>query len=387
MSSRSVTPHSTSNPDPGFDIHKVLDKGLELAAHSWEWGTAAEALLELYSPELSVFCKDPFPGDEIPKVDVEKVPSLVYARKFISTEGGGLCEGDGSTSDPSSLGPSALLLSYLPACTRQARALLRHTPRLPSGAISHRVTTPELWSDFVYMAPPFLAHHAVATADPSLLHVAIQQCLLYRAALQRTAPATPFHGLWAHILAPNAPPADQDPALWLTGNAWAAMGMARVLAVVRKWGPSRAWRTWRAALEESIMAILHGAVHAQTRAGFPPAKPQAGLLRNYLDEGDASGDAAGTALLAAVVYRMAVLVPERVDGGMVERADGWREAVRACVKSEDGLVVPVANIVVWQERDVFWRGSSEGQSFAVMMVAAWRDFLEWRGGEEDEGLV
>ena len=95
MSSRSVTPHSTSNPDPGFDIHKVLDKGLELAAHSWEWGTAAEALLELYSPELSVFCKDPFPGDEIPKVDVEKVPSLVYARKFISTEGGGLCEGDG----------------------------------------------------------------------------------------------------------------------------------------------------------------------------------------------------------------------------------------------------------------------------------------------------
>ncbi|MCJ1398883.1 hypothetical protein MMC11_002084 [Xylographa trunciseda] len=383
MSSHSVTPHSASNPDPGFDIQKVLDKGLELAAHSWEWGTAAEALLEFHNPELSVFGADPFPGDQLPKVDVEKVLSLVYARKFISTEGEGLCEGDGSTSDPSSLGPSALLLSYLPACRRQVRALLQHTPRLPSGAISHRATTPELWADFVYMAPPFLAHHAVATAEPSLLHEAIQQCLLYRDALQRTSPGTPFHGLWAHILAPDAGPEDQDPALWLTGNAWAAMGMARVLAVLRKWGPSRTWTTWQAALEDSIVAILQGAVKAQTGAGFPPAEPRAGLLRNYLDKEAASGDAAGTALLAAAVYRMAVLAPERVGREMVERADAWREAVSGCVRSEDGLVVPVANIVVWQERDVFWRGSSEGQSFVVMMVAAWRDYMGWKtaGGE------
>ncbi|MCJ1290663.1 hypothetical protein MMC34_002205 [Xylographa carneopallida] len=373
MSSHSVTIPSTSNPDPGFDIHKVLDKGLELAAHSWEWGTAAEALLDYHNPELSVFSKDPFPGDELPQVDVNQVPSLVYAKEFISAEG------EGSTSDPSSLGPSALLLSYLPACARQVRALLHHTPRLSSGAISHRATTPELWSDFIYMAPPFLAHHAVASGDPSLLHGAIQQCLLYGAALQRNAPDTPFHGLWAHILAPEAEPADQDPALWLTGNAWAAMGMARVLAVVRKWGPSSAWMTWQAALEDSVMATLCGAAAAQTKAGFPPAKPHAGLLRNYLDEENASGDAAGTALLAAAVYRMAVLVPGRVDEGLLERADAWREAVRGCVK-EDGLVVPVANIVVWQERDVFWRGSSEGQSFVAMMVAAWRDYLKWKEG-------
>ena len=137
--------------------------------------------------------------------------------------------------------------------------------------------------------------------------------------------------------------------------------------------------TWQAALEDSVMATLCGAAAAQTKAGFPPAKPHAGLLRNYLDEENASGDAAGTALLAAAVYRMAVLVPGRVDEGLLERADAWREAVRGCVK-EDGLVVPVANIVVWQERDVFWRGSSEGQSFVAMMVAAWRDYLKWKEG-------
>ena len=97
MSSHSVTIPSTSNPDPGFDIHKVLDKGLELAAHSWEWGTAAEALLDYHNPELSVFSKDPFPGDELPQVDVNQVPSLVYAKEFISAEGEGLCEGDGQS--------------------------------------------------------------------------------------------------------------------------------------------------------------------------------------------------------------------------------------------------------------------------------------------------
>ena len=95
MSSHTNNPNSTSTPDPGFDIRKVLDKGLELAAHSWEWGTAAEALLEHHNPELSVFGVDPFPGDKLPKVDVEKVPSLVYAREFINSEGEGLCKGDG----------------------------------------------------------------------------------------------------------------------------------------------------------------------------------------------------------------------------------------------------------------------------------------------------
>ena len=79
--------------------------------------------------------------------------------------------------------------------------------------------------------------------------------------------------------------------------------MARVLAVLKRWGPSRPWKTWQAALTDGVLEILHGAIAAQTEAGFAPTEPHAGLLRNYLDREEARGDAAGTALMAAMVYR------------------------------------------------------------------------------------
>ena len=82
-------------PDPGYDVEKVLAQALRVSTHSWEYGTAAEALLELYNPELSVFGKDPFPGGKIPKADVEKTRSLAYAKKFINVTGDILIDGDG----------------------------------------------------------------------------------------------------------------------------------------------------------------------------------------------------------------------------------------------------------------------------------------------------
>ena len=82
----------------GFDIQKVLDKDLQVSNHSWEFGTASEAILELYNPELSVFGKDPFPRGKIPKVDVDRVRSLTYAKKCINVTGDILIDGDGKKS-------------------------------------------------------------------------------------------------------------------------------------------------------------------------------------------------------------------------------------------------------------------------------------------------
>ena len=60
-----------------------MGKACEQALHSWEYGTAAEALLQLHNPELSVFSHEPFPGDNLPSPEVSKTPGLVYAEKFI----------------------------------------------------------------------------------------------------------------------------------------------------------------------------------------------------------------------------------------------------------------------------------------------------------------
>ena len=40
--------------DAGFDPRIVANQAIKLSNHSWEYGTAAEALLELYNPDLSV---------------------------------------------------------------------------------------------------------------------------------------------------------------------------------------------------------------------------------------------------------------------------------------------------------------------------------------------
>ena len=78
----------------GFNVANVMARALNVSAHSWEYGTAAEALLELRNPELSVFGHNPFPGNHLPPV-TKSVPSLQYAKQFIRTDNVTLIDGDG----------------------------------------------------------------------------------------------------------------------------------------------------------------------------------------------------------------------------------------------------------------------------------------------------
>jgi len=84
----------------------------------------------------------------------------------------------GAVGDPASLGISAIMVgqtnkTYLDAASREQNYVVNVAPRAWNGAISQHYNTPEVWVDFMYMAPPFLAYYAVATADTSLLRLAI----------------------------------------------------------------------------------------------------------------------------------------------------------------------------------------------------------------------
>ncbi|KAJ3501160.1 hypothetical protein NLJ89_g9466 [Agrocybe chaxingu] len=109
------------------------------------------------------------------------------------------------------------------------KGLLEDVPRYWNGAISHRANTAELWADFMYMVPPYLAYYAADKQDEGLLRESVRQCQLYRAILQLDTDE-PYKGAWRHIIGPES----QDTGLWSTGNAWAAAGMTRVLATVNK---------------------------------------------------------------------------------------------------------------------------------------------------------
>jgi hypothetical protein len=135
---------------PGFDIAKVVELAQEFPSHSWEYGAASEALLELYDPSISVFGSSPFP---VPTLRKENVKSLTYAsQKIIIGEGANaLSDGDGAVGDPASLGVSAVLLgkrnhTFARAVADQLNYVVNGAPRAFNGAISHRVDIVELWS-------------------------------------------------------------------------------------------------------------------------------------------------------------------------------------------------------------------------------------------------
>lgn len=408
----------------GFDAHRVMSRACEQASHSWEYGTAAEALLQLHNPELSIFGMNPFPNGKIPSPDILKTPGLLYAKKFIRLgrktliDGGGescclpfmqhssigrvfspltwatftsstiavanwflliypstlprtdtelVSNPAGAAGDPASLGNSCLLIGqtekdYNIAAKDQANFILDEVPRWSNGAISHREDVAELWADSISMVPPYLSYRAVAIDDQSLLREACRQCELYEEILrpQRHQP------LWQHIVGPQA----QDLGKWSTGNGWIAAGLCRTFATIKKWEKSKDWVSEQDRLKDSIMGILKGVV--LTSKTEDPS-----LLRNYLDDSTSFGETAGTAVLGAVAYRMAVLIPEEIEGTYTAFAEACWRAIVAHTDKESGTVGPTVDPLDWKSRESIQDGSSEGHSFAVMLFAARRDYMNW----------
>jgi rhamnogalacturonyl hydrolase YesR len=273
----------------------------------------------------------------------------------------------GSAADPASLGTAAILLGKLdPQYTSAARRLedflMNDTPRFANDAISHREHVAELWSDFMFMAPPFLAHYALETRDAGLLQEVVRQCELQREVLQDRV-----KGLWQHVVGPQKP----DPGLWSTGNGWAVCGLVRVYAVVKKFQillPEAVPYRLESELKASIQGIIRGAVSFDTHEN--------GLLRNYLDDKMYSGEKAGTAAIASAVLRMAVLNREIVSGEEIAWAERMAELVLVDV-AEDGSVGPVCNPLTSRDQEP-QSGSAEGQAFALYLIAALRD---WKSHE------
>ncbi|KAH7399554.1 hypothetical protein BKA66DRAFT_589500 [Pyrenochaeta sp. MPI-SDFR-AT-0127] len=333
---------------PSTIIDKVLVQAQESATHSWEYGAVCEALFEYHNPELSAFHHS-FPADQILTLSVEDISALKYARSFIHTYSTTLCDGNGSSADPVSLGISALLLSkneprYLRAAARQLQHLLHNVPRYTNGAISHRKASPSLWADYVYMVPPFLAYYVVFNDDVVLVQEAVRQRELYCDVLSTAK------GPWKHIVNADGcnSNAKSDSELWSTSNGWAVAGMARVLATIRQSRFSDETKNERAVLVHMIRQILNGAMAFDT--------DKSGLVRNYIDDGAWFGEA-GT---FGKTY--------------TEWAMQKRDVITLCIDHNVGIVKPVVNPLNERQRTPLKSISPEGQAFVVLLYAPWRDW-------------
>jgi len=354
-------------------IAKVKANMNQIATHSWELGTAAEAMTELDSPSLSVFGDDTIPPpshlSRTLSASISEVTTLatniVRAKPANSSV---LIDGDGAVGDPASLGVAVLLTSwtrtdrsdtsFAVAAEEQLNHLLFEAPRNTDGAISHREDQVQLWADFVYMAPPFIAYYgALSTGQnkTNLLQEAYDQCRLYRNNLRD--PAT---GLWKHIVLGTG----QDLSLWGTGNAWATAGMLRVLETIRHSDVSSHFRTQTADLTAWVDEIVTGAWKFQ--------QPN-GTLLNHINDPTSFADSSSTALIAASSFRLASLTG---DLRHIPAATKALDVIKKSIDS-DGFLLNTVDPLTFDTPSGPGVHSPEGQAFVLLLNSAFRDFLSF----------
>ncbi|ELU42884.1 glycoside hydrolase family protein [Rhizoctonia solani AG-1 IA] len=336
----------------------------------WELGTRIQTLLELDTPSFSVFSED-FPSPRNAPNSLDDVIGI--SRNIVQSKTAGELPlmPDGSAADPASNGVGVLIANwtgasggnYAQAAADQLTFLLTITPRAPNGAISHRADEAQLWSDFVYMVPPFLAYYGVLTDNQTLVEESYNQIKLYRDVLADDT------GMWQHIRLGSF----EDRGYWSTGNGWAAMGMLRVLVTIRGSQWSRSMRKHVSDLENWTEEILN----AMWPKLYGSIQTNQGMFYNYADDSSTFQDAASAALIAASTYRLSLVsgihthLPsaERVHAALSNVGPSTNPNARV---TPDGWLTPVVNPHSFGEEG---QESAEGQAFVLQMHAAWADWV------------
>ena len=99
------------------------------------------------------------------------------------------------------------------------------------------------------------------------------------------------------------------------------------------------------------------------------------LIPNYLDSNSTFGDCSSSAALASVAFRAAVIDPSTFGANYTAAALTLATSVLGGV-DELGVISPYVDPLSWTSIGLL---STEGQSFALMMIAAIRDYLTANG--------
>ncbi|EIN10295.1 Six-hairpin glycosidase [Punctularia strigosozonata HHB-11173 SS5] len=348
-------------------LTNVRDRLLEAASQSWELGTAAEALTEVYWPTLAVFQPTAFPPSLNGSYNASSVLAIadtVVAEK--PSESLMLIE-EGAVGDPASIGNAVLLANWTRqdlsnanfsiAAGEELDYLLNQAPRTDDGAISHRNDQVQLWADFIYMAPPFIAYFGAlqgGDGGKATLQVAYDQIRLYRNYLRDD------NGLWRHVTLGTW----QDNTHWGTGNGWVAAGMLRVMETMANSEFASDFEEQCADLSTWIQEIVNAAWTYQ--------KPN-GTLYNVLDDDTSFADSSSTALLASVTYRMATLTNDLT---YIPNANLALQLIESSLDS-DGWLLNTVDPYTFSRPTASGSHSPEGQAFVLLLHAGWRDYIAW----------
>jgi unsaturated rhamnogalacturonyl hydrolase len=128
------------------DIEKVTQAMFSMQRASWEHGIASQAMLESGNDEMVYLMAK----EAVLRQISDGRLSVVYT--------------DNGVTDPASAGEAVLHAYHISgeeelkiAADKMLEWLLGKAPRSKDGTIYHTMNSPEIWSDALYMAPPFIA--------------------------------------------------------------------------------------------------------------------------------------------------------------------------------------------------------------------------------------
>ncbi len=305
-------------------IAKATEAALAMQRRDWEQGILAQAFLEAGDSERVILLTK--------AAMVQRVPDGRLAVVI-----------SGSPTDPAMGGAAYWRAGEITGdvhIQEAARGLLDwilvRSPRCPDGTLYHTFKRPEMWSDGLNCAPPFLA--ATGHYDE-----AMRQIDGYRKRLWN-----PDRKLLSHIWDDGAGQFP-DKNFWGGGNGWAAAGLARV---IRSLPADRAEDRRR--LAAFAKDILDGCLACQ--------RPD-GLFHDVVDRPDTFVESNLAQMLSFAIYTgvLAGWLPK----DYLAPAGRMRSAARAKMDSF-GYVQGVCGAPDFDRSGV----STEGQAFFIMMEAA-----------------
>jgi len=311
-------------PESQRRIRLATAAGMAMQRRDWEQGIFAQAMLEAGDRENVILLTK--------AAMVQRVPD---GRLAVVVSGGPTDPAMGGeayrraaewTGDAQIRGAVEGLLEWI-----------RHkAPRSADGILYHTFEGPEMWSDGLNGAPPFLA--AMGFYEEALLQIEGYRKRLWN----------PEKKLLSHIWDEGRQQL-KDKNFWGGGNGWAAAGLARVIRCL----PKDRQRD-RGRLGAFAQEIIDGCLAHQ--------RPD-GLFHDVIDQPETFVETNLAQMLAFAVY-------EGVTRGWLPRdhrprADRLRDAARR--KMDDfGYVHGVCGAPDFERSG----NSTEGQAFAIMMEAA-----------------
>jgi unsaturated rhamnogalacturonyl hydrolase len=311
-------------------MEKVKLAMLSLQRATWEQGVAMQALLESGDKDLVILMA----RDAVLRQSSDGRLAMLgeeYALSDAALPGEAVLWAARETNDPELMTGFNKLLDYI----------LNKAPRNKEGIIYHFSNIPQIWSDIIYMLPPFLAAAGKYEEAIKQIHGAFA-CLWNK-----------DKKLLSHMWDCDKKKFVRS-ACWGVGNGWSAAGMTRVIRSL----PANMQQE-KDQLIGYTKDIIDGClVHMRND----------GLFHNIVDDPGSFVETNLSQMLAYSIYRG--IKGRWIEKSYQEIADRMRSAAQAKV-DDLGLIQGVCGSPEFDHPGT----ATEGQAFFIMMETAYKELM------------